>query len=175
VVVAGGDLVVPREGKIEVDGPLLLAAGGWIRVEGSVLARELWRTPEGGGNLAGRTTMQILPLVLDPPTLNSLREPLRIGLVTGKYTLPPSSGSWTKVLERKGQGDVHVDFLVQRRDGTVERGAGVLDPARQSGLESRLLIELFVPAGRGEPWDPLRLLRFALEPPPGEEEPPRPQ
>lgn len=50
VLVAGGDLRVPAGGSIQVDGPLVLVAGGWIRVVGQVSAEgDLWRTAEGAG------------------------------------------------------------------------------------------------------------------------------
>jgi hypothetical protein len=149
------------------------------------VAREVWRTPEGGGNIAGRVGLvgsadrgglQLLPLVLEPPTVNPLRQPLRVGVLTRLFPLPQLSGSvWIAELQRaEGGGQVEVEFLEQRRGSLASVGRAI-DPASQSGRESRALIQLSMPAGDGEPWDPPRLLRFALKPlPPAEESPRRP-
>ena len=56
-----------------MDGPLLLVAGGWIRVQGRVEGREVWRTPEGGGNVSGRERVRIAPIVLDAPDSEAAR------------------------------------------------------------------------------------------------------
>src|SRR5262249_29210405 len=50
VLIAGGDLRVAKGASIEVDGPLVLVAGGLIRVEGTVhTSGRLWRSLGGGG------------------------------------------------------------------------------------------------------------------------------
>lgn len=120
VLVAGGDLIV--EGRIAVSTPLLLVAGGMIRISGEVQAGgedQILRLGDGGG--AG--VMASVPewLVLDEPLLNPLRQPLtwavrsgpipQRGVVrewlwgnafgssptprgSGLYTRPGSGGTW---------------------------------------------------------------------------------
>ncbi|MEQ1892256.1 MAG: hypothetical protein ABL998_06920 [Planctomycetota bacterium] len=83
VLVAGGDLRVPAGGSIQVDGPLVLVAGGWIRVVGQVSAQgDLWRTSEGAGGFASHAPARILPFRLDPPAINPLVMPFRAGFTT---------------------------------------------------------------------------------------------
>ncbi len=82
VLVAGGDLVV--RGSISVEGPLLLVAGGRIRVgtRNSIRASRLCYLGEGGGvDYLNLPTDRILlatraPLSVDPPRFNALAEPL---------------------------------------------------------------------------------------------------
>src|SRR6185503_12298402 len=55
VLIAGGDIRVPKGASVEVDGSLVLVAGGRLRIEGQPVLSNgvLWRTPEGGaGNAA---------------------------------------------------------------------------------------------------------------------------
>lgn len=81
VLVAGGDLRVPAGGVLDVDGPLVLVAGGWIRVAGEVRCEgDLWKTAEGGGGiLVHGGAIGVLPLALDAPAVNPLVEPLCFG------------------------------------------------------------------------------------------------
>lgn len=66
VLVAGGDLVI--DGRVDVDGPLVLVAGGRIRITGEVEAQEdqLWRVGDGGGSSLGMH-LRDAELVIDPP------------------------------------------------------------------------------------------------------------
>lgn len=89
VLVAGGDLVV--DGKIHVDGPLLLVAGGRLRVIGEVesAADELWLLGDGGGPGLPPWASRA-PLVIDAPEANRLRAPLTFAVLTDP--LPPLGG-----------------------------------------------------------------------------------
>lgn len=95
VLVAGGDLVI--DGEVDVDGPLLLAAGGRIRVTGRVSAQddELWLVGGGGGGRLDPTASHA-ELVLDPPFENPLVRPLRFGVLSSYL---PSSGGVQRWLE----------------------------------------------------------------------------
>lgn len=100
ILVAGGDLVV--EGEIDVSTPLLLVAGGRIRVSGSVvsaLGAQVFRLGEGGG--PGLTASIVEELELDPPTENPLRSPLRFAVLSGPL---PSRGSVAEWLEAEARG-----------------------------------------------------------------------
>ena len=155
VIVAGGDLVV--NGRIEVDGPLLLVAGGWIRVAERPRAaeNELWILGEGGG-LALPSTASTLALELDPPTVNPLRTPLTYAVLSDPI---PSSGSvvrWERasVSGRENLGRFRVRYV---REEDLPLGGSLADwdprddPRQVRPLgRLRLLVELTVgPAGYG--------------------------
>lgn len=79
-IVCGGDLVV--DGTIDVDGPLLLVAGGRVRIPGSVRASEAWITApfaRSGVN----AWLEPLPIEVDQPLANTLRRDQRWSIVTG--------------------------------------------------------------------------------------------
>lgn len=155
VLVAGGDLRVT--GEISVDGPLVMVAGGWIRIEGRVEAEEIWRSPEGGHNVRARDHVQEIPLIIDPPRTNPLREPLRTAVLTVPLRPPGSVTRWEVqgVTGRDGLGSHHLEFL-----GLEDRGEGIVvfgpvsDVALLDGCAAvRLLVSLEVPPGPGA-WDP---------------------
>ena len=100
ILVAGGDLVV--EGEIDVTTPLLLVAGGRIRVSGSVVSAQpgqIFRLGEGGG--PGLTASIVEELELDPPVQNPLKMPLRFAVLSGPL---PSRGSVAEWLEAEALG-----------------------------------------------------------------------
>lgn len=100
VLVAGGDLVVG--GEIDVSTPILLVAGGRIRVTGSVRSgqpNQVFRLGEGGG--AGLSASNVEALELDPPDWNPLRTPLRFAVLSGP--LPPR-GTVVEWLEAEARG-----------------------------------------------------------------------
>jgi hypothetical protein len=158
VLVAGGELRVT--GRIVVDGPLMLVAGGWVRIYGRVEAGEVWKSPEGGDNVE---RVRDVPLVLDQPETNVLRVPLRYGILSNP--IRPESGveAWrsaTLALQRGGgEGRLRFLGLRDRSDGGGSDEYGpVEDLTLLTGCRAlRLLIELELPAGAGEPWDPPRL------------------
>lgn len=95
VLIAGGDLVI--EGEIEVEGPLVLVAGGRIRATGPVQAQkdQLWLVGDGGGPTLDLTRSRA-GLVIDPPHANPLVETLTFCTLSGPM---PSEGSirhWTR-------------------------------------------------------------------------------
>jgi hypothetical protein len=173
ILIAGADLRVPKGGAIDVDGPLLLVAGGWIRVEGFVEAREVWKSPGGGGSIRGDPPRRLggesapglreLPLEIDPPLGNILKRPLRLGVLS--RPIRRGSGSWRPALVEasSGIGNVRVSFLGVRPDGAGDEVGPVDDLLLLEGFpEIRFLVELEVPAGTGEAWDPPRLERLTL-------------
>lgn len=163
VLIAGGDIHVLEGGSIEVDGPLVLVAGGWIRVRGAVVSRgNLWRTPEGGAGMASHARNQPLPLTLDPPGLNPLRTALRLGAVTSPITWTPRSRGWSATLiGHEGAGRLSASFLQARAGG--QEVLELRDPDELVAGPARALVRLELSPGQGEPWDPPSLERLLLE------------
>lgn len=156
VLVAGGDLWIPEGGSLEVDGNLVLVAGGQIRVEGRALARaDLWRTGEGQ-NLAAHGRNTILPLFLDEPRVNPLRIPLAFGALTRPLHWTRSTrDSRTWLVGHEGQGHLSATLIEE------PPRAGIGRPA--SGGTVRFLLRLEVEPIEGEPWEAPRLERLELE------------
>jgi len=151
VLVAGGDLVI--DGTVEVDTPLLLAAGGRIRVHGRVRAREqeLWLLGDGGG-FDVDPTRSPAQLAMDEPRVNPLRETLRVAAVSSP--LPPwgRAERWLSAQAggRVGGGRWRVRYVPA---GDVRPEAAVDHPRLLDGTGPiRLLIELEMPPGGA--WDP---------------------
>lgn len=154
VLVAGGDVTI--RGRVAVDTPLLIIAGGWIRVdqdaEVSHAPDQLWLMPDGGGlpvdALASRP-----PLVLDPPLDNLLAGPLRVGVVTSAVPSRGGSLRWLglEVGGRAGAGSYRVRFLPA--SGPIDPERAVDHPSLVPGQgQVRILIEMTVPTGGV--WDP---------------------
>ncbi|MCB9914383.1 MAG: Ig-like domain-containing protein [Planctomycetes bacterium] len=163
VLVAGGDLVI--DGALESDGPVLLAAGGRLRVTGDVRCPEgqLWLVGDGGGSSLrtfGRSRMR-----LDEPYLNPLRAeggPLRFALVSGPV---PPAGGVSRWIGAEAQGDARggswrVRYLPEDFDLTapLEQWGLVDTPAELIGADAlRLFLELEVRPpedGRNMLWAP---------------------
>ena len=150
VLIAGGDLVIDDLGSLDVDGPLVLVAGGSIRITGRVRAqeRQLWRLGEGGGFRSDQPASP-LDLELDPPYLNPLREPLTFRLLS---QISPSGGGverWIPAVVSKmdGSGLARVLFLPADLPLTMplDTWGAVDDPTRlESKGALRLLFELRV-------------------------------
>lgn len=166
VLVAGGDLVV--EGSIDVAGPLLLAAGGRLRLSGSVRAQdgELWLVGEGGG-LDAVATARHARLELGPPPRdgNPLVEPLRFACLSDPI---PSAGvveRWlsAEVRARARLGSYRVRFLDAATDLSADPELwGLVDDPKdlRDARALRLLLEL-----EARPPVPGRRETFAWEPP----------
>lgn len=95
VLVAGGDLFI--EGDIDVSTPLLLVAGGRIRVTGTVRSADptqVFRLGEGGG--AGLMASNVEDLEIDPPETNPLRETLRFAVLSGPLPTRGSVLAWSE-------------------------------------------------------------------------------
>ena len=164
VLVAGGDILVPEGGAIEVDGPLILVAGGWIRVEGTVVAHGVWRTPGGGGGIVSHARNRVLPLVLDPPDTNPLRTPLVVGALTARFPWSPRDGDWkTQLSGLEGAGRIAIEYLQEVPGGPARLFD---DPGELVAGPVRVLVRLERGAGHGEPWAPpfLEHLRLEAEP-----------
>ena len=170
VLVAGGDLVV--RGRIEIDGPLVLVAGGWIRVFGRVATRENWliEHQEGGGDLrppASRATLAID----EPVAQNPLQLILRLAVLSDPIRPPRGVSRWRSALfaGQDGGGSARVRFLGVRSTGdlSTESYGPVRDLALLEGCESvRFLVELELPPGGV--WDPPSVERVEVswyEPP----------
>ncbi|MCH2106686.1 MAG: Ig-like domain-containing protein [Planctomycetes bacterium] len=149
VLVAGGDLIL--EGEIKMDGPLALVAGGRIRIVGEVEvpAGKLWLVGEGGGlsvdSRASRPRLEI-----DEPINNPLVEPLYFAVLSAP--LPPWGGveRWlgADASGRAGSGswelaflpeDIEMDGMRARADTFLPQTDPRLLPSK-SGL--RLLIKV---------------------------------
>ncbi|QDU85729.1 hypothetical protein Pla163_28620 [Planctomycetes bacterium Pla163] len=82
-LVCGGDLVV--DGDIDVDGPLILVAGGRVRIPGRVRASEA-RITKPFGRSAVDAWIYDMPLEIDEPALNPLVREQRWSIVSGPLT-----------------------------------------------------------------------------------------
>jgi hypothetical protein len=176
VLVAGGDLLVP--GELLVDGPLLLVAGGRIVVTGRVRAQEgqLWLLGRGGGNglQAARGEAE---LVIDPPFLNPLVEPLTFGALSAP--MPATGGvlRWigAEVVGDPRDGALEVLFVPADADlgAPRERWGAVRSPRDLlSAPALRLLVLLTVEppdpqSRRPPPWNPPLVDEVRLEWEPG--------
>ena len=163
VLVAGGDLVI--DGNLRFDGPLLLAAGGRVRIGGSIEAREIWIVGDGGGaNLrpmsksaefrnAGRSPM----LHFEEPDNNPLVVPVKVGVLSAPIRPVGEKIKWrmASVGARHGAGTVRVRYLGERDllGGGVESIGPVDDLSLLDRCGAvRLWIEL--EASPGPNWDP---------------------
>lgn len=100
VLIAGGDLVV--EGEIETSTPLLLCAGGVIRVSGAVkgVHDTIRLLGDGGGRIQPRESRA--PIQMDEPQgENPLAVPLRLAVLSGPI---PSQGEVVRWLSADARG-----------------------------------------------------------------------
>ncbi|MBI5362264.1 MAG: hypothetical protein HZA53_03735 [Planctomycetes bacterium] len=181
VLVAGGDLTI--DGRIEVDGPVLLCAGGMLRIAGQVRGAQsseigqVWILGEGGG-LAVHPPPNLVrqALTIDAPVgPNPLREPLRLCVRSQGLPLTGAAVHWLSAeargsdAARNGKWSVH--YLAAgalAAEGDL-RARWVDDPAlipaAGDGWSGPLVyfVELEVPVGG--PWAPpfLDALRLQWE------------
>jgi len=171
VLIAGGDLVIP--GRLEVDCPVLLVAGGRLRVTGRDLqAPRLATLGEGGGTslnygwVGGERFADVAGLELDAPTEDLLAVPLMFGVRSSSIPRLGEAQRWHAASPRKGTHPgsfgpagafpprLRVQFLGEPAD--PEHAAGELlvdDPVLLVDCPTlRLAITLEV--GPGEVWDP---------------------
>lgn len=158
VIVAGGDLVVGPEASIEVDAPLLLVAGGVVRVTGSVrgIAGAVWILGEGGGLGISPPASAATRLDIDPPRgANPLREPLRFAVLSGPLPQRGEVASWLSA-EAWGSTAVQGRWRVRyvRPVQGVPRTFAELEPADSPRLLEpsgpiQVLVELEVAPGPG--------------------------
>ena len=165
VLIAGGDIRVPAGGAIEVEGPLVLVAGGWIRVGGKLFSQgDVWKTPEGGG-VTSRARVERLPLVLDPPAQNPLRAALIVGALTKPFPWTPRNNAWRlEFAGRAGSARLGARFV----RGIDARGELHADPRELGPGPVRALLLFELGPGNGEPWESPWLERLSLEAVPGQ-------
>lgn len=167
VIIAGADLVV--EGRLECSTPLVLIAGGRIRVsrQAVIEAPRLWFLDPWTENLAHQVrghrigAGERLAWGLTRVRSNVLRAPLRVAVLSN--SLPPSGAArfefGPRVTLHHGAGRARVRYLGDRPVGSTSRSPAlpVDDPALLVGCSTlRLLIELELFPGDGgglEPWD----------------------
>ena len=153
-LVAGGDLVI--DGSVQVDGPLLLAAGGRVRIGGTVEASEVWIVGLGGGSDV-HPPARPAGLLTAPPKDNLLQIPLRLAHMSAPIRPTGTALRWRSAIvgAHYGTGSVRLRYFGEREtaSGTWERIGPVEDAALLDRCESiRLLIEMEIePGGR---WDP---------------------
>ena len=158
VIVAGGDLVM--RGRVDVDGPLLLVAGGRIRVSDrdELRAHRTYYLGLGDGRLLvsypdGGSVEAFLRM--DPPQGNPIVEPLVFAVGSG---LIPEQGRAVRWEPRSSVGGHHGSHGAYRVRYLGERGDGsgvqiVDDPASLTDCPTlRILVELEVRPGAE--WDP---------------------
>jgi len=163
VLVAGGELEV--DGQIDVEGHLLLVAGGEVRLRGSVVAdKKRWQSPNC--TLLQVPEHEVVPLTLDPPLENPLKEPLCFSVQSRDFGIPGGVSAWgTAYFEGStGRGSRRISFYGQRlRGGILERWGPVNNMSSLEDCpEICFRIDLTIPASEGELWDPPRLDRLAL-------------
>ena len=159
VLIAGGDLVI--DGRVDVDGPLLLVAGGRIRVARRFGVRAAYVVTLGEG---GRTFLydklgkknsnpDVAPLRLDLATTNVLRATLVYGVRSAPIPRDGEAARWypaPAVGGREGHGSYRVRYI-----GRGATGAEVAfdDPAALSDSPT-LRLEILLEVPPGEVWDP---------------------
>lgn len=153
-IVAGGDLWI--DGDVTLEGPLVLAAGGRVRVTGRVEAQEVWVLGPGGGTDIHPSARQS-SLRLTPMGVNRLKRPLSLGALSAPIRPDGGKPSWSsaRVGASRGAGSVHVRFLgeQERADGSVETVGPVDDAAVLGRCDAvRIWIELEIKPG--VEWDP---------------------
>lgn len=140
VLIAGGDLEI--DGEVWTDTPLLLVAGGMIRVRGEVHAGrsdgtgagEVYLLGEGGGQSILRRTA---PLVIDPPQYNPLVRPMSFAVLSKQIPQEDGPIHWSSAVEvhsenRPGlEGQVTVRYVrdVPALEFDPERAELFVDPS----------------------------------------------
>jgi len=166
VLVSGADLVIT--GSIELTSPLVLIAGGRIRLASErqlrvprllfldAGTRQLGFTDASGAPLLARADEQ--DWVVDPPSSNPLVRPLKLALYSS--SIPPEGGAarWRStptVNLRAGAGAARVLYVGEHAPSAGARTPDVVvdDPAALVDCPTvRLLVELEV--FPGPVWDP---------------------
>ena len=156
VLIAGGDLVI--EGRVEVDGPLLLAAGGRIRSAGRNVHATFAYTVEAEPLSYSRPArdnqnVEDSGLILDPPEENLLRSPLVFGVRS--VPIPPEgeAARWypaPRVGGHAGAGEFRVRFVGRGAHGTE----AVLDDPLAFEDSPTLRLEILLEMPPGGVWDP---------------------
>jgi hypothetical protein len=179
VLVAGGDLVI--DGELTVNTPLLLCAGGVVRVSGAVHGEkgQVFLLREGGGLMIDPPPAPAPSFLrLDPPVgKNPLRVPLRLAVMS--QPIPETGGVsrwWPAEAAGSRDGDQHkfngtwsVRYVSERPSD--EKPALPREPADSPlafdpPTSLQLQIELVILPGGA--WDPpfVDFVRLSLDPTP---------
>lgn len=150
VLVAGGDLVIGADARLEVAGPLLLVAGGRVVVLGDLISEDdqLFVLGEYEGRLPGKS--YIAAMMIDAPLSNPLVEPLRCAIVSAPVPRWGGVDRWVAAATTmvENEGSVRVRYLPEALDplaATVDEWGPVDHPADLDGGALRLLIEIEQP------------------------------
>jgi hypothetical protein len=164
VLVASGDVVVA--GKIDLDGPLVIAAGGRVRLvgESTPYASSLYVIGDRGGHgsfdssqLHSIVTILTAPLILDPPRENPLVVPLTFAVRSSPIPRQGRVRRWHPLQVppggRAGAGAWRVRFVGERKAGAGSGELLVDDPMLLDDCPTlSLQVELRVEPGAT--WDP---------------------
>ncbi len=150
MLVAGGDLWI--EGDVIVDTPLILVAGGRIRIDGKVRSadNQLFLLGEGGSLAFHRA----LDLVLDPPLGNVLAGPISMALLTSPLPGRVRDRYLWRGLEAgiaPGSGAARVRFLAA---GAPLEQSSLVDHPGQLPTDRPLRVLIELDLLDGETWDP---------------------
>jgi len=152
ILVAGADLKL--SGEIDVEGPLLLVAGGALRVRNGARVRSplILKSPYGGSNLG---QVRDLPWVLDSVRVNPLKKPLSYGLLTRPFRPEGGLRRWTdiEVDAELGSTRLELEFigLRDRPDGGLDEVGPVSSLDQLVDCQGiRLLLFLTAPAADGD-------------------------
>lgn len=176
VLVAGGDVVIEPDAELRANSPILIAAGGRVRVQGRVLAlptstetrgsepNRVYVLGEGGGGDIRPEREEASLLDLDPPCEgNPLREELHYAVLSGPIPQRGSVASWTSAeavgspRNESGPGRNrwsvrYVREIAQMPASLAELGAVDRPQTLEPAGSIQILIELWVaPGARFEP------------------------
>lgn len=159
VLIAGGDLVI--EGTLRVSTPLLLCAGGVIRVSGNVAAApgQLYLLGEGGGSSIDPAERVKVELVIDPPLTNPLKTPLRLAVLSGP--IPPHGE-----VRRWLQEEVHGSAPAARRASTGSWSVRYVQELTGAALGDERLVPVDSPRLFEQPGSLQLLITLEVEPGP---------
>jgi hypothetical protein len=164
VLIAGGDLVIG--GELASDGPLLLAAGGEIRMAAGArlevpFAATVGRRPSLELRYDEGQRVQSAwraALALDPPAENPLAAPLRLAVRSAPIPEVGGALRWHPAPRVDGRAGAGGSFRLAYlgTGGSSKREQVVDDPAMlESSPTLRFELHLELPSGGpGVPWDP---------------------
>ena len=166
MLIAGGDLVLA--GELACDGPLLLAAGGEIRIApGARIEAPFAATVGRRPGLELRYYEGSRPqnawradLALDPPSENQLAAPLRLAVRSAPIPEVGGALRWhpaPRVGGRPGEGSIRIVYIGSPSERASSRGEQVVDDPAMLEASPTLRFEILfeIPAGgSGVPWDP---------------------
>jgi len=123
VLIAGGDLVVDRAaldaGGVNLGGPLLLVAGGRLRVSDELRAEPARRLAPGVDTIPWAFDWDAKPderFRVDEPLVNPLVEPLTFGVQSASYRPDTGVVAWRPARQGvwNGMGEVRIRWIGQR-------------------------------------------------------------